>query len=374
MRIYFVIDCYFGPTGGTERQLQLLIRELVSQHFDVKLFVLRHSCFTESTPDFECPIECLDIASIASFATVRKMIAFRTRIKKDRPDVVHAFFNDSAVLIPLFCGDNTKVFTSRRDMGFWYTRAYLLALRAANTKVEKIICNCQAVAEYVALRERAAPSRLAVIYNACTIDDLRQPPSVRHKSTDSIHSDHSGHADVRVCLVANIRRIKRIEDLIKAAAIVHDQLPKVEFWIVGSQLDTSYYTELRTLTDRLGLSAVVRFLPPTNLPASIMSLCDIGVLSSQSEGLSNTIIEYMACGLPVLCSDVGGNPELVEHGRNGFRYPVGDISMMAEFLLKLCLESSLRRDMGRLGHERSARFSLEAMTRQHKALYEGQHR
>ena len=373
MRIYFVIDCYFGPTGGTERQLQLLIRGLVALGHDVKLFVLRHSDFTEAESEFDCPIECLEIGSIASISSVGKMFAFRARLQKDRPEILHAFFNDSAILAPIFClSPVTKIFTSRRDMGYWYTPGYLRALRVANSRVTKIICNCEAVARHVMLCEKVSLARIAVIYNASLVEPIPLVATETDRtSSEKCNRLKPNETGIRVCMVANLRRIKRVEDIINAAKLIHEEMPSTVFWIVGNRPDEAYYRELRSLADQLGIKENVLFLPPTDTPEAIMRECDIGVLASESEGLSNTVLEYLACGLPVVCSDVGGNPELVENGRHGFRYPVGDVARLASHLLQLCTDPALRSRMSAFSRERSMEFSMLSMIRQHTALYEG---
>lgn len=362
MRIYFVIDLYHGPSGGTERQLQLLVSGLVADGHDVRLFVLRQTGFTANGNTFPCPIECLDVGSMASLSTAAKMLAFRRRIKRDRPDAVHAFFNDAAVLVPIFCKlSGVRVFTSRRDMGYWYTPAYLRALAVANRRVDRILCNARAVAEEVRRRERSRPGQIQVIPNACHVSvDEPASPLLVQEDQDPI---------IGVCLVANVRRIKRIEDLLQAAALVCSVQTGVRFTIVGAHPDTAYFAELERIVAELDLAEFVEFLPDCDSPLTIIKKSDIGVLTSSSEGMSNTIMEYMACGLAVVCSDVGGNPELVQHGREGYCYPVGAVDQLAAYILELCRSPELRRHIGERGRARAQQFSLERMVAQYCSHY-----
>ena len=78
---------------------------------------------------------------------------------------------------------------------------------------------------------------------------------------------------------------------------------------------------------------------------SYLQYSDIGVLCSDKEGLSNAILEYMACGLPVVATDVGGNSELVDKD-NGFLVPPGDPPALAKALYSLIESTELRRRMG----------------------------
>lgn len=363
MRIYLMIDYYSGPIAGTEKQVFILARELSKAGHEVCLFVLRRTQYTlQAISDFPCPIECLDVHSILSLRTARIFAAFRKRILRERPHVVHAFFNDSAILAPLACATgSTKVFTSRRDMGFWYTRSILLALSLANRRVAGVICNSRAVASEVKRREKIASQKILIVPNARTTatlgDDASLPPTERPDG------------GIRLCLVANFRPLKRIQDLIHACALAKRKIPKLVAFIVGAPLDAAYTSSLLSLSGELSLEGTVIFRPHTDAPAQLMKQCDIGILTSESEGLSNTLMEYMACGLPIVCSAAGGNAELVEDGVNGFLYPVGDIEMLAEKIVRLSASSQLRRKLGQEGARRVQEYSPELIAAQYLGAY-----
>ena len=97
------------------------------------------------------------------------------------------------------------------------------------------------------------------------------------------------------------------------------------------------------------------------------------VLCSESEGMSNAIIEYMGCGTPIVCTNVGGNPELIEDGHNGFLIEVGDIEALSERLIKILTDRSLA---SRLGHNAQCKVSQvflgERMVNSYMQLYEEQ--
>ena len=96
-------------------------------------------------------------------------------------------------------------------------------------------------------------------------------------------------------------------------------------------------------------------------------------LPSLSEGISNTILEAMASGLPVIATDVGGNAELVQSGQTGLLTPAADPSAMATALLDLVRCPQLCRDMGAAGRAQvDAKFSLQAMVNAYQAVYDEQ--
>lgn len=368
LKIFYVIDDYVGPSGGTEKQLLMLIRGMQTLGHRVRLFVLRHTAYTRSVSDFPCPIECLEIHSIRSFAAMSRMRAFHARVTAERADVVHAFFNDSAILVPLHCTNTSAlVLTSRRDMGFWYNRLNLLLLWVANRRADRIVCNCAAVAAEVGRREGISREKLAVIYNGLTLDAHPREflPSTAMRAGGDIDSDRS---ELRICLLANLRPIKRMEDFIRAAARMSERAP-CRFLVVGESLSASYERELRQIADELALGDKLEFTGPVAEPMRLLRGCHVGVLTSESEGLSNAILEYMAAGLPVVCSDVGGNGELVECGHNGYLYPCGDVEALAVHLGRLCTDAAERHRMGAASLQRARDFSPERMIESHLQVY-----
>ncbi|GIU78031.1 MAG: hypothetical protein KatS3mg005_1269 [Bryobacteraceae bacterium] len=130
---------------------------------------------------------------------------------------------------------------------------------------------------------------------------------------------------------------------------------------------------LYTVED-LGLQGVVRWrgAVPAVEVAERLREADIFLHSSHSEGISNAVLEAMACGLPVVCTDAGGMREAVRDGIEGFVVPVRDVEAMTEALLKLARDPELRRRMGEAARQRVLEeFTLEKQTREWRALYEG---
>lgn len=105
----------------------------------------------------------------------------------------------------------------------------------------------------------------------------------------------------------------------------------------------------------------------------VMRSLDCFVLPSLAEGISNTILEAMACGLPVVATQVGGNPELVQAGRTGVLVPNDDPDAMAQALVRLWRDRAAARAMGQAGQaEVAQRFSMDAMVGAYQRLYDSQ--
>jgi glycosyltransferase involved in cell wall biosynthesis len=102
----------------------------------------------------------------------------------------------------------------------------------------------------------------------------------------------------------------------------------------------------------------------------LLQASDVFALASKNEGISNTILEAMAVGLPTVVSRVGGNPELVVEGETGRFFPAGDDAALAERILGYLADPALAAAHGRAGRERcQQRFSVDAMVRAYEEVW-----
>ena len=128
---------------------------------------------------------------------------------------------------------------------------------------------------------------------------------------------------------------------------------------------------LKALVESLNLQENVVFLGARNDIPQIMDLFNLFVLPSLGEGISNTILEAMASGLPVIATRVGGNPELVIDGETGRLVPAGEPERMAQAMLDYLLEPATMLSHGECGRQRVLDvFSLEAMVARYTAFYD----
>lgn len=368
MKIAYITDFIYGVNGGTERQLYMLIEGMVSRGHEVKLFVLRGTDFSINSNNFPCPVHCLDVNSLASLQSIRKLLHFRQKLLAAQVDIVHGFFNDVALILPpLMIGTGIRTYTSRRDMGIWYSPARLWLLRLFSFAKTRLICNSHAVARFAQENEWKAAEAITVIYNGLEPFDASKDKG----ECDWLPEKSDINGTVRIILVANVRPVKRIEDLVKAAAILNNGQNRIEYYLAGNLFDAAYHESILNLLRQFNLENSFYFLGPVSEPRAILTHFDIGVLTSESEGFSNALIEYLDAGLPVVVSNVGGNPELVSHGDNGFLYQVGDYRALAEYLQKLVTDESMRSRMSvkaKAGHMMH-QFDNRTMIERHEAEY-----
>ncbi len=370
--IAFVIDT-INSIGGTEKQLLGLMSQLDEKRFDKHLVCLKppdayvhfNTVSMEEHSAHFTYYQC-DIGSLMSVECAAATFRLAKYLKEKEIDIVQTYFTD-AQIVGVLAGKLAgvkKIVCCRRDLGFWHNRELLILTRTLDKLVDRFLVNSHAVKSQVARDEWVHPDKISVIYNG--IDKYRfngnsNPENFAFDFFDSQENYCIG-------TLANFsRHVKRVDVFIKAAAEVLKTVPNAYFCIAG---EGCLRKELEELGDALGISDRVLFLGAVkDIPACIKHW-DVGVLSSESEGLSNAIIEYMATGLPVVATAVGGNKELIRNGVNGFLVPNGDYCSMAQKLCDLLKDDRARKDMGENGKRMvSERFGWEKIIGDYESYY-----
>ena len=198
----------------------------------------------------------------------------------------------------------------------WYHRLFRLSFPLVNHAYDGIVVNSYNLAKWVHKTERVSFKKIKVILNGVDIPNKREsvPPVFCKKK-----------ADVWIGLVANLKPIKRIDVFLRAFRHLKDECGdiKVKAVILG---DGHLKNSLIELAHELHILSDVFFIGSVDNVIAYLQNIDIGILCSDKEGLSNAILEYMACGLSVVATDVGGNAELIDKA-NGFLVSAGDPSL-----------------------------------------------
>ena len=345
----YLCDYYSGPQAGTEGQILQLIQYVDRSRYEPGMTVFRSSEYMERDL-FLCPVRVLGIIKLASLRTIFRIVRYALTLRRENYRLVHCFFNDSALIAPLFLRlFGIRVLVSRRDMGFWYTPRNLVVLRLVAPFVDHYVANSQAVKQFVQQQEWVPEGKIAVIYNGYV-------PRAEHGDQAigaSVLPDVPDDVPV-VGIVANLKPIKRINMLVEAFALASKQCSDAYLVIVGdtaSKQARSTMEELVALACRLGVRERVIFTGRVEESMPYIKRFTVAVLCSESEGFSNSIIEYMQAGRPIVCTATGGNSEVVQDGRNGFLIPVGDVGALADRLVRLLSDSALARRLGKAGYE-----------------------
>lgn len=345
-RIAFFID-QWSPGSGTENQLQGLLSNMVPTYIDAQLFTLRVPLEPEYRELFPCPVDCLGINSLANIRSLFKLPEISARLRAGHFDIGMIYFVDSNLYLVPACrlAGIPAVVINRRDMGYWYEAGLLRKLNFVNRWATHFLVNAEAVKEQVIRHEHFSPGRIQVIPNGMWNWGTTDRGQERSES-ESLHQFDSSHPVVGI--TAGLREVKRIDRFLEMAAQVSRKVPEARFVIAGQgHLQEALQTQAR----ELGISDVVLFLGQVRDVVSLLNNFQVGVLTSESEGLSNSLVEYGLAGVPTVAFAVGGNSEVVCQSKTGYLVPPWDTDALAERVIHLLANHRLRCDMGRAARE-----------------------
>lgn len=181
-------------------------------------------------------------------------------------------------------------------------------------------------------------------------------------------ADTEGGDDVHIGTVGRLVPVKGHRLFLELAANLHRRYPNVRFSILG---DGPVKAQLMADTERLGIGDRVAFVPAQADPRPYYRDLDIYVNTSLHEGLPLSVLEAMACGKPVVAARVGGIPEVIRHGQDGFLIDGRRAHAFAACCARMIDEPALRRSMGRTARARIvATFGRERMAADYRRLYE----
>ena len=367
IRILYIADQIASVNAGAERQLSQLITNLDRERFEPELIVLRSTAWLREEY-YPCPLHSLDLKSIMSFKGLRKFFELRDFIAHGNFHIVQTFFPDSNVIGVLAAHQAgcRVIISSRRDAGFFYNKKLLKATQFANKYVTKFLGNSEIALKEIARIENIDPHKTAVIYNG--LDSSRFALS-EDKIAEAAKAIHIEGGQKVVGIVANLRPVKDIENFIRASAILVKSHPNLRLVIIGGG-DDQRQSQLEQMAEKCGLIGNVIFMGSIDNPLAYMYNFDIGVLCSTSEGLSNTLIEYAACGIPAVATEVGGNSEVVSDKNTGLLVAPKNPEKLAEAIDILLKDDELRNRFGDNARKRAVeKFNLILSIKMHKALY-----
>ncbi|MBB5173576.1 N-acetyl-alpha-D-glucosaminyl L-malate synthase BshA [Texcoconibacillus texcoconensis] len=187
------------------------------------------------------------------------------------------------------------------------------------------------------------------------------------KQVDGLKAEYGISEHQRVVVhVSNFRRVKRVTDVIDAFRLVREKEDAV-LLLIGEGPDLPVVDEK---VKQYGLEDVVYFLGNQKRINELLSMSDVKWLLSEKESFGLTILEAMACRLPVIGTDIGGIPEVIEDDENGYIVPLGDTRQVAEKTLSLFQDEEKRQEMGRKAELRTATvFAQEEIVAQYERVY-----
>jgi len=360
--VLLVLDQFPKTLGGGER-IVLQIASLLSHYgfrASILTFYIHPECSALDSPP--CPIYLLPLQRTYDLTALRSALDLKAFLRQQQIQLVQTFFESSdlwAGLVTKTTSD-AKLIWSRRDMGILRAQKHRLAYRLLARLPDAIFAVSEQVRRHTIEVDCVEPGRIETIYNGLDLSGWNGTSILEENSRIIV-----------ITTVGNIRRVKGHDLLIRAAALIVPQFPNVTFSIAGEVLEPDYFEELQALARNLNLSNQFHFIGGVTGLRHHLSMADIFVLPSRSEGFSNAIIEAMAASLPVVATDVGGNAEAVKDGVSGYLVPPEDPARLAAAILQLLANPSQAKSMGAAGRSIVAeRFTIEAMMKRIVRTYE----
>lgn len=359
-------------TGGMENGLINLINNLPESRF-------RHAvACVEDFSDFRLRLTRVDTPVIAFHRSQIGIWRLRQGLfrlcRQLRPAIVHSR-NQSGLdaLLPARLAGVPHCIHGEHgwdvsDLNGKRTKPALLRL-LHSPLVDRYITVSGDLKKYLVQRVHIDPERVTQIING--VDTARfSPPS--HRSLELFPEGFAGTDSIIIGTVGRIQAVKDQETLLRAFAELvkggEGFGARARLVIVG---DGPLRNQLKTLADALGISALTWFPGDTRNIAEVLRAFDIFVLPSLAEGISNTLLEAMATGLPLVATATGGNVELVSDGVNGRLFVPGDVQALTRLLSAYLSDPSMMTTHGNSARKMAVqRFSLPTMLASYQAVYE----
>jgi L-malate glycosyltransferase len=349
--------------GGTERQFVTLSRRLDPSLFDLSFGCLRRQGDFLAQLDAAVPLYAYPIASLHSAKSLTMQMRLLRDLRRRRVEIVHTYGfypNVFATLVAKAAG--AVAIASIRDQGDLWSAMQRRVERWMLRLSDAVVVNAEAVRARL-IGEGYDARRIFVIRNGVDVARFGERPA-----PGRLRSDLGLPARTPiVAALCRLHEVKGVEFFLKAAVTLSRRFPDARFVIAG---DGYHRPALERQAGELGLGGRVIFTGFQQNVPQFLSEVQISVLPSLSEALSNTLLESMAAGVPVVATNVGGNPEAVEDGVTGLLVPSREPEALAAAIARLLEQPALAQAMGRAGRQRAVeRFSLDRLTHETESLY-----
>lgn len=331
MKILFFIESL--RSGGKERRLVELIKGLKNKHpsIEMELVLTREDIHYQEI--FETGIKIRYAIRKYLKKDPRIFFKFYKIAKKFKPDIIHVWGNMVAVYaIPTKILIRIPIINNEITDAPIKVQQGLLSHKLTFPFSDRIIANSFAgLKSYNALEKKSI-----VIYNGF---DFKRINNLTAK--ESIRVQFNINTKFVVGMVASYSVLKDYKTYLESANLILEKRKDVCFLCIGS----GDYSAYKKLVATANVDKIL-FLGPQANVESIMNCCDIGVLASFAEGISNSLLELMALGKPIVVSGGGGSAELVIEGKSGFLIPSKDSDLLAEKINLLLNDEETRIEMG----------------------------
>jgi glycosyltransferase involved in cell wall biosynthesis len=297
------------------------------------------------------------------------------RLLRGRADVVHSFLCDAEIVARLAApfGGRPLVVASERNTDYVHPPLRKLAFCLTRGLFDVMVANSQAGKTFNVRTMGIAPARIEVVHNGVDARRFRPDPDAGRALRQSLGISP---ADLVVGMVGNFKRQKNHACFLRMARRVQQTLPQTWFLVAGEvvqdNLDASsrYQQEVKELAASLHLGDRCRFLGGQKNVQTFYNACDLTTLLSWHEGNPNVVLESMACGVPIIASDIADNALIVQDGITGRVVPKDDSEAAAQRVMELLAAPATRAQMAAAARRRvEQEFTMERAARKLEDIY-----
>jgi glycosyltransferase involved in cell wall biosynthesis len=369
LRILYLVDRLDDPARETLAHLGRLVRRFDSALFAPTVVAMHGIC-----ADFDrlaIPCEAVS-AGISQFKPGWDWLG-RARLSRviteGRFDLVCAYDLSARLLgLPIARAAGIGVcIAGVRDLGHTLTADHLIALRKANAAAARFVVSSSAAAARLVRQERVRRDHVDVI--AGGIERIDALPRTSQSVADAKHAFGLSVQQRVIYMESPLERIKDHATFLAAAVHLAPLYPHARF-VLMMQESADAVVKLRARAAQAGVLERMMLVDDLSVRARWLQAADVAVLTSMSEGCSDTLLSYMAAGLPIVATSVGGNPELIRHGESGYLFDPGEADALAMRINILLLADDLASRFGAAARERArTEFTVENEVRRFADLY-----
>lgn len=345
---------------GGEQQIAYLITELAKKKIDQVVF-----CPTGSPMEKFCRENKIAVVPYKKRFSLNPFVALQVKnyCKKNEVDLIHVHDNHAhtfAWLAALLFGNKPQIVVSRR-VDFSINKNRLSLAKYQHSKVARIVCVSEAIRQIV-LKDYPHPEKVVVVYSGIDLEKFGAKPDGRLRKKLGLSPN-----DLLIGNVAAIAPHKDYFTFVDTAKILLAGGQDAHFVAIGGDGGEreliQKYIEEKGITDRVHLPGFREDVPV------ILPELDLFLFTSKTEGLGTSLLDVLACGIPVIATAAGGIPEIIKHQETGLTAPVADASTLAKHVLSLVNDRSLSNQLVEAGKALVQSFSKEETAIKTLAIY-----
>lgn len=292
-------------------------------------------------------------------------------LRRSKPKLVQFLLPEAYLLGSICCliTGQKNMIMSRRSLNN-YQQKYPLLKRLENwlhTKMARIITNSQSNVEQIIAQENVPANKIELIYNGI---DTKRFTEAETLDKQAIRNEFNLiPSALTLIVIANIIPYKGHATLLHTLNLIKQHLP-ADWQLLCVGKKHAYINELERLTTELNLTDHIHWLGQQQAIEKLLAISDIAISSSYEEGFSNAVLEAMAAGLPLIVTNVGGNPEAVQSGVNGLVVPPRDVTALGTAILQLANNKNTREQMGTAGKQKiTEKYSLNSCVDKYDLIF-----